>query len=149
MEGSDIILHMDVWLDDMRPAPEGWTWVQTVDEVINLLMTGDVEALSLDNDLGVDQSEGQTVIYWMEENGYWPELLCVHTNNAVAGRNMRDAIQNSGHYQRPKPIEFRVQVTEADMPKMKVPAEANPFTPGTTVSFPALMFNLRVLTIGA
>jgi hypothetical protein len=41
-----------VFLDDRRPAPDGWTLVRWPDEVIALLETGAVEELSLDHDLG-------------------------------------------------------------------------------------------------
>jgi hypothetical protein len=27
---------MRVWLDDLRPAPEGWEWARTVEEAISL-----------------------------------------------------------------------------------------------------------------
>ncbi len=112
---------MDVWMDDLRPAPEGWTWVKTVEETISLLQAGEVEALSLDNDLGDDELEGYHVVDWLSENGKWPELLCVHTNNAVRGRYMRDVITATGLYTRPVPVEFRVN---------------------GNLLFPALMFNL-------
>jgi len=115
---------MDIWLDDIRPAPEGWTWVTTAREVIDLLKTGEVEAVSLDNDLGVNQREGYTVVQWMEENDVWPELVCVHTNNPVAARYMREVLLNSGNYQAPVLVEFRV-----------------PLTNGRTMIFPATMFN--------
>ena len=101
---------MDVWMDDIRPAPEGWTWVHTVEEVTDLLATGSVEALSLDNDLGPGMTEGYHVVKWLEENGFWPEILCIHTNNAVAGRYMRDVISGTGMYTRPVPVEFGLRL---------------------------------------
>lgn len=44
---------MKLWLDDVRPAPEGWTWVKTVDEARARLVAGGVDHLSLDHDLGI------------------------------------------------------------------------------------------------
>lgn len=42
---------MKLWLDDIRPAPTGWTWVKTAEEALSLLKTGTVEEASLDHDL--------------------------------------------------------------------------------------------------
>jgi len=30
---------MKIWLDDIRPAPEGWVWCKTAEVVIERLMT--------------------------------------------------------------------------------------------------------------
>ena len=108
----------------MRPAPEGWTWVETVGDVIELLKNGEVDAVSLDNDLGLNQREGFNVVKWMEENDVWPDLVCVHTNNAVAAAYMRDVLSNSGQYKPGVLIEFRV--------KLGI---------GRTAIFPATMFS--------
>lgn len=43
---------MRVWLDDLRPRPEGYTaWAKTAEYAIHLLKTGQVEFISLDHDL--------------------------------------------------------------------------------------------------
>lgn len=44
---------MKLWLDDLRPAPEGWTHVYDIEEAKKQLLTGEVEHMSLDHDLGV------------------------------------------------------------------------------------------------
>ena len=44
--------HVKIFLDDLRPAPEGWTPARWPDEVIRLLESGVVTELSLDHDLG-------------------------------------------------------------------------------------------------
>lgn len=43
---------LKIWLDDMRPAPDGWRWVRTVEEAIELMSSGEVVEASLDHDLG-------------------------------------------------------------------------------------------------
>ena len=62
---------MRVFLDDVRPAPEGWARAHTPEEVIGLLRSGRVEALSLDFDLGFRGEEerrtGEVVLRWIEE----------------------------------------------------------------------------------
>ena len=68
---------MKVFLDDERPTPDGWIRAYWPDEVVNLLLTGSVELLSLDHDLGDDQrGTGYDVILWIERevalNGFSP-----------------------------------------------------------------------------
>ncbi len=82
-----------VWLDDNRPAPAGWVHVLTPWHAIDLLKTGRVNTISLDNDLGllsyVTPNEGRHVIDWMEEATISGELVNhvrtdIHTMNPVA-----------------------------------------------------------------
>ena len=52
---------MKLWLDDIREAPEGWIWVKTPAEfwrALGHVKLSEVEAISFDNDLGENQSEG-------------------------------------------------------------------------------------------
>ena len=42
----------ELWLDDRRPAPSGWTRAYTVAEAQRYLATEEVEEASLDHDLG-------------------------------------------------------------------------------------------------
>lgn len=57
-----------LWLDDVRPAPEGWTWCKNIEDAKALLLTGTVVEASLDHDLGMDavindlSPEGQRVL---------------------------------------------------------------------------------------
>jgi hypothetical protein len=43
---------VDLWLDDVRPAPAGWIHVKTVEQAKALLTAGRVRKASLDHDLG-------------------------------------------------------------------------------------------------
>ena len=43
---------MNLWLDDVRPAPEGWVHVKTIEVAKEMILTGEVEDCSIDNDLG-------------------------------------------------------------------------------------------------
>lgn len=59
---------MKVYLDDLRPAPPGWTLAKTADEAIESLRCGGVTELSLDFDLGDPiHGTGLTVLDWLEE----------------------------------------------------------------------------------
>ncbi len=58
---------MKVYLDDQRPAPEGWAPARTADEAIALLRQGGVTELSLDYDLGDPHfGTGLDVLDWLE-----------------------------------------------------------------------------------
>lgn len=110
---------IDLWLDDMRPAPAGWYRVLTVDAAKALLQSGEVRRASLDHDLGacascmggrtaeqwLDESQftqmpncdhfgtGYTLVCWMEETGHWPqEKPTVHSANPAGRLRMQQAI---------------------------------------------------------
>lgn len=125
----------------MRPPPEGWTWVTSVPEVIDHLISGEVEAISLDNDLGPFIDEGAKVLDFMAENNIWPDMIVLHSANNVAVATMRADINASGLYSRPVPIEYRVTVPQNYKEIATIPADVNPFSPGQRVLFPGLMFN--------
>lgn len=88
---------MKVYLDDLRPAPDGWTRVYWPHEAIALLETGSVEELSLHHDLGDDdRGTGYDVLVWIEEavalRGFKPPKLRVHSANPAAAIRMREGI---------------------------------------------------------
>ncbi|MGV8875505.1 MAG: cyclic-phosphate processing receiver domain-containing protein [Rhodococcus sp. (in: high G+C Gram-positive bacteria)] len=47
---------MKLWVDDLRLPPEGWEWAKTSREAITALSSSDVSELSLDHDLGGDDT---------------------------------------------------------------------------------------------
>lgn len=89
---------MNVWLDDIRDPmvfrPElDWFWVKSIEDVKPLLKSGNVEALSLDNDLGENEEEGRKLVLWMAEKDCWPEgPITVHSSNVVASQYMREMV---------------------------------------------------------
>lgn len=92
----------NMWLDDVRPAPDGWVQVRSVQEAIALLQTGDVRRASLDHDLG-DYSQfggdGYRVVDWMAENGVWPpDGVQVHSANPVGRARIQGVIDRYGPY---------------------------------------------------
>ncbi len=101
--------NIQMWLDDVRPAPEGWTHVYTVHEAIALIKTGRVVRASLDHDLGLCSPctasanarrgrncqcmTGYKLCLWMAENEKWPtEKPTVHSMNPVGAFAMRAII---------------------------------------------------------
>lgn len=84
---------MKVFLDDIRPVPEGWTGCRWPEEVIALLKTGKVQALSLDHDLGHPRRTGMMVLDWLEAQVHEdPDFrvppITLHTANPVGRQNM-------------------------------------------------------------
>ena len=88
-----------LWLDDVRPAPAGWTRVGTAAEAIVMLQLHRVDALSLDHDLGNDPAAGTgyDVLAWLERMvatvGFVPPVrISVHSSNPPAAQQMDAAI---------------------------------------------------------
>jgi hypothetical protein len=88
-----------LWLDDVRPAPRGWTLVKTAAQARALLATGEVVEASLDHDLGGAET-GYDVLAWVETamaEGAWygplPEIH-VHSSNPVGRARMFAAIES-------------------------------------------------------
>lgn len=89
---------MKIYLDDTRDAPPGWTRTYWPDEVIALLQSELVEAISLDHDLGDDsRGTGYDVILWIERavaiDGFIPPPITVHSANPPAKIKMLEGIR--------------------------------------------------------
>lgn len=89
---------MKVFLDDEREAPEGWIRVRWPEEVIALLATGEVDAISLDHDLDDDVRTGYDVLTWIEEavatRSFVPPTILIHSANAGARPRMLLAVES-------------------------------------------------------
>lgn len=74
---------MKIWVDDIRRPPTGWVWAKTSAHAIHLLdgfKFQGVEVMSLDHDLGGDDTT-RPIILWMCENYFWPIEVRVHSAN--------------------------------------------------------------------
>ncbi|WP_408123230.1 cyclic-phosphate processing receiver domain-containing protein [Caballeronia grimmiae] len=88
---------MNVFLDDERFTPDGWTRVRWPHEAIRLLETGTVAEISLDHDLGDDaRGTGYDVVLWIKEavllRGFRPPKISVHSANASAREKMEAGV---------------------------------------------------------
>jgi len=88
---------MKIWLDDIRPAPEGWTHILTVEETLAWLQRGEVTHLDLDHDLGYEKT-GMDVLVWIEQaivhpTTLIPPSLYIHTMNPYAYTQMHNLIE--------------------------------------------------------
>lgn len=90
---------MRVYLDDVRPVPDGWVLARTVDEALAWLATGQVTEVSLDHDLGeAEAGTGYDVLLWIEqavaERDYVPPAIRIHTSNPAARPRMQAAVRS-------------------------------------------------------
>lgn len=78
---------MKIFLDDERSPPKDWILTKTATDTINLLKNNYVEEISLDHDLGIEET-GYDVLLWIEEmvflNNYIPPKINIHTSNSSA-----------------------------------------------------------------
>lgn len=98
---------MKLWIDDLRPTPDGYVWVKSVNEAKTAIwqyehnMIDDNILIDLDHDAGDYASEGGDYIKlldWLEaknivDTGYSFHL---HSMNPVGVQNMRAIIKKNG-----------------------------------------------------
>lgn len=95
---------MKLWIDDVRPAPYGYKWLQSVNEAIWWIETNEriakysIALIDLDHDAGDYVNDGGDYIKlldWLEETGRnYP--IRIHSMNPVGVENMRRIIQRNG-----------------------------------------------------
>lgn len=116
---------MKVWHDDVRKPPdESWEWVRTNDEAKTLLLTGAVETISLDHDLGLEEIDpdadvhlngadeaipagmlkghspngtGLDLVEWMCEQHLVPAEVMIHSWNPPGAKAMAARLNHFGH----------------------------------------------------
>jgi hypothetical protein len=99
---------MFLWIDDVRPAPEGYIWIKSVNEAKATIITSEllsptnifidkIELIDLDHDAGDFAHLGGDYIKlldWLEETGR-NYLIRIHSANPVGVANMRRIIQRN------------------------------------------------------
>ena len=114
---------MKLWIDDIRPAPEGYIWCKSVGEAESVILdyewyidgildeldfewldyigandAGIIEVIDLDHDAGDYAKYGGDYIRlldWLEETGRnYP--IRIHSANTVGVANMRRIIERNG-----------------------------------------------------
>ena len=105
---------MKLWIDDIRPAPEGYKWCKTVSKAKSIITKFEnenkqiqesfgfdpipLEVIDIDHDAGDYASEGGDYIKllnWLEAtNRNYP--IHIHSMNPVGVENMRRIIQRNG-----------------------------------------------------
>jgi len=98
---------MKIWLDDIRPAPEGWIWAKNTADFcsyknLHALKNGQIEEISLDHDLGPESFGNGHLILTIIENLVFTEgipkaalpVFHIHSANPVGRKNMERAIES-------------------------------------------------------
>ena len=95
---------LKIWVDDVRPAPEGYIWLKSVNEVKkyladpHILCNYEISLIDLDHDAGDYAKDGGDyikILDYLEIVGYNGDLR-IHSMNAVGVQNMRNIIQKNG-----------------------------------------------------
>jgi hypothetical protein len=90
-----------LFLDDVRECPEGWLLAKTAKEAIFALITLNITEISLDHDLGTEDT-GYTVAEWIERAAYERTLSrliwAVHSANPVGRAKMEAALTRADKY---------------------------------------------------
>ena len=91
---------MKIWVDDIRPIPEGYVGTRSVNETIKLIEKAEeegneIELLDLDHDLGDYAIDGGDAIkildFLAERETFYP--IKIHTANPVGRENMERIIR--------------------------------------------------------
>ena len=83
---------MKIWLDDIRPAPEGYIWCKSVNSAKKVIESarGVISLLDIDHDLGdyaYDGGDGIKLLDWLvETQRFYP--IHIHIMNPVGKENM-------------------------------------------------------------
>ena len=110
---------MKIWIDDVRPAPNGYVWCNSVNDAINTIKLREarienilrsytpseirmkdlsIEVIDIDHDAGDYACYGGDYIKlldWLEETGRnYP--IRIHSQNPVGVQNMRAIIRHNG-----------------------------------------------------
>ena len=95
---------MKLWIDDVRPAPEGYEWCRSVNQAKNWIDISEfdfmenIELIDIDHDAGEYTQYGGDYIKlldWLEETGRnYP--IHIHSQNPVGVENMRAIIRRNG-----------------------------------------------------
>jgi hypothetical protein len=94
---------MKLWIDDVRPAPEGYFWIKSVNNAkafieVHRPPISPIELIDIDHDAGDYAQFGGDYIRlldWLEETGRnYP--IRIHSMNPVGVANMHAIIEKNG-----------------------------------------------------
>ena len=94
---------MKLWIDDIRPAPEGYTWCKSTNEAIRQIKIATrydiiIDVIDIDHDAGEYVADGGDYIRVL---GYLEFYMLnipirIHSMNPVGVENMRRIIRKNG-----------------------------------------------------
>ena len=97
---------MKLWVDDIRPAPEGWCQAYSVNAAKEMILANypDIDGISLDHDSSIYNQFGGdyiNILKWLEEQEHKANKkivtfpIHIHSMNSVGVQNMRNIIQHN------------------------------------------------------
>ena len=98
---------MKIWIDDCRPAPEGYIWLKSTNEALRFIVNhiNEIEEIALDHDAGDYVDCGGDYINILNElerlshrlpSAFIEYKFSIHTANPVGAANMRRIIERNG-----------------------------------------------------
>ena len=100
---------LKIWVDNIKPAPEGYVWCKSVNEARELIFehsmyhwvpgqTSDIELIDIGCNAGdyeINGGDHIELLYWLEETGRnYP--IHIHSINPEDVDNIREVIQRNG-----------------------------------------------------
>ncbi|OOE12428.1 cyclic-phosphate processing receiver domain-containing protein [Fictibacillus arsenicus] len=86
---------ISVFMDDYRSPPEGYVFVETIDECMELLRSFHIEHLSLDHDLISKTRNGTMLVQMMIDEKLFANRITIHSANSVAGKGMYNNLKQA------------------------------------------------------
>lgn len=100
---------LKVFLDDVRQCPEGYSFVDNIDDCIELLERFPIAHLSLDHDLAHKSKNGLALVEYMVRNGLYADRITIHSANAAGGKAMYNSlIQAQENKKIPETVRIRL-----------------------------------------
>lgn len=99
---------MKIWVDDLRPAPDGYIWCQSTNQALRLIVPNisEVEVVDLDHDMGGNfGGDAIGILQELERKSHRSEefkssvekiVFRLHSANPVGVQNMRAIIEKNG-----------------------------------------------------
>ena len=94
---------MKLWIDDVRPAPDGYLWAKSVNDAKDFIIMSEAsmsgfaacEIINIDHDYVNDGGDYIKLLDWLEETNRNYKIH-IHSMNPVGIENMRRIIQRNG-----------------------------------------------------
>ncbi|QSF42625.1 cyclic-phosphate processing receiver domain-containing protein [Paenibacillus tianjinensis] len=83
---------INIFMDDCRKLPRGFTLARTTEECLLLLRECEVNILSLDYDMGPDDYSGDEVCRRMVLEGLFPRQIYLHTSSSWGRKEMYELL---------------------------------------------------------
>lgn len=84
---------MNVYMDDQRPCPAGFTLAPTAEQALDLIRNNKVHTLSFDYNMGFRQRNGLYFVDTFCRERLHVEEIHFHTNDPIGQHYMLDRIQ--------------------------------------------------------